>query len=139
MKADRVVLDTNVLISAALNSAGRPRQVVNALRRANSVLLFSVETFHELCSRFLGSKFDSYATRENRLVFLAELKTVSEWVAIAGAKLGCRDPEDDKFLETALVGEADCLVSGDRDLLTMSPFREIPILTPKAFLNRVAG
>ena len=60
---------------------------------------------------------------------------VSEWVSIAGAKLGCRDPDDDKLLETALMGEADCLITGDRDLLEMSSFHDIPILTPTAFLD----
>ena len=44
--------------------------------------------------------------------------------------LGCRDPADDKLLETALLGNADFLVSGDQDLLVMSPFHGIPILTP---------
>ena len=46
-----------------------------------------------------------------------------------------RDPDDDKLLETALTGEADCLVTGDRDLLVMAPFHGIPILTPAAFLT----
>ncbi len=50
--------------------------------------------------------------------------------AVLGAKLGCRDPTDDKLLETALLGRADCLITGDRDLLMMSPFHCIPILTP---------
>ena len=49
-------------------------------------------------------------------------------MSIAGAKLGCRDPDDEKLLETALTGEADCLITGDRDLLEMSPFHDIPIL-----------
>ena len=48
--------------------------------------------------------------------------------------MGCRDPDDDKFLETALQGGADCLITGDRDLLEMSPFMGIPIVTPAGFL-----
>ena len=44
--------------------------------------------------------------------------------------MGCRDLDDDKFLETALQGSADCLIAGDRDLLEMSPFMDIPILAP---------
>ena len=55
-------------------------------------------------------------------------------MAIAGAKLGCRDPDDDKFLKTALMGEANFLITGDRDLLEVSSFHEIPILTPADFL-----
>ena len=72
------------------------------------------------------------------MVYLAQLEAVSEWVSIAGAKLGCRDPDDDKLLETALMGEADCLVTGDRDLLAMSPFDGIPIMTPSDFLNSLS-
>ena len=54
-------------------------------------------------------------------------------MSIAGAKLGCRDPDGEKLLETALRGEADCLITRDWDLLEMSSFHDIPILTPGAF------
>ena len=135
MKAERVVLDTNVLISAALRPDGRPRAVVDAVREEHGVLLFSDATFDELRTRLLLQKFDRYVGREGRAVYLAQLEAVSEWVAIAGAKLGCRDPDDDKLLETALMGAADCLVTGDGDLLEMSPFQHIPILPPAGFLD----
>lgn len=46
----------------------------------------------------------------------------------------CRDPDDDKFLELAVGGEADVIVSGDNDLTVLDPFRGIPILTPDEFL-----
>ncbi len=128
------LMDTNVLISAALRPEGTPRAVVNAMRDANGVLLFCDETFEELRSRLFRPKFDRYVSRRGRALYLAQLEAVSEWVSITGAKLGCRDPDDDKFLETALLGEADCLITGDRDLLAMSPYREIPILTPAASL-----
>ena len=135
MKAERVVLDTNVLISAALRRDGRPRAVVDVVREERGVLLFSDETFDELRTRLLLAKFDRHVSREGRAVYLAQLEAVSEWVPIAGAKLGCRDPDDDKLLETALMGAADCLVTGDRDLLGMSPFQNIPILSPTGFLD----
>ena len=135
MKAERVVLDTNVLISAALRRDGRPRAVVDAVREERGALLFSDETFDELRTRLLLPKFERYVSREGRAVYLAQLEAVSEWVPIAGAKLGCRDPDDDKLLETALMGAVDCLVTGDRNLLEMSPFQNIPILTPTGFLD----
>ena len=135
MKAERVVLDTNVLISAALSPRGSPRGVVAAVREARGVLLFSEQTFDELRSRFHRPKFDRYVGWQGRAVYLAQLQAVSEWVSIAGAKFGCRDPDDDKLLETALMGAADCLVTGDRDLLEMSPFQDIPIVTPAGFLD----
>lgn len=133
MRAERVVLDANVLISAALRPDGPPRAVIDALRKERGVLLFSDETFDEVRTRLLLPKFDRYVSREGRAVYVAQLEAVSEWVPIAGAKLGCRDPDDDKLLETALMGAADCLVTGDRDLLGMSPFQNIPILSPTGF------
>jgi uncharacterized protein len=134
MRADRVVLDTNVLISALLQPKGPPRAAVDAVRTAGGVLLFSEQTFDELRTRLDRPKFDKYVSREGRALFLVQLDAVSEWVAITGARMGCRDPDDDKLLETAMMGEADCLVTGDRDLLVMSPFQDIPILNPADFL-----
>lgn len=135
MTAERVVLDTNVLISAALRPTGPPRAVVDTVRAANGILLFSEETFRELQTRLLGPKFDPWVGRKARALYLAQLQAVSEWISITGAKLGCRDPDDDKILETALMGDADLLVTGDRDLLVMTPFHGIPIMTPAGFFE----
>ena len=136
MSAERVVFDTNVLISAALLPRGTPRAALNAVRTASGVLLFSDETFQELSTRILRPKFDEYVSRSGRLLFLAQIEAVSEWVSIVGVKLGCRDPADDKLLETALMGQASSLVTGDRDLLSMSPFQGIPIVGPAKFRAR---
>lgn len=67
-----------------------------------------------------------------RLFAAAELVTITERVA------ACRDPKDDKFLELALNGKADVIVSGDADLLVLDTFRAIPILPPAAFLRGAA-
>ncbi len=107
------------------------------MRARNGVLLFSDETFHELRTRLRSPKFDPYVGRPARSVYLAQLEAVSEWVPIMGTKLGCRDPEDDKLLETAIMGEADCIVTGDQDLRVMSPFQDIPILSPTDFLGSI--
>ena len=108
--------------------------MVDLVRADNGVLLLSDETFAELRHRILGSKFDRYVGRESRANFVALLAAVAEWVPIAGARLGCRDPTDDKILETALMGRADHLVTGDGNLLAMSPFHGIPIITPARLL-----
>ena len=136
MSAERAVFDTNVLISAALLPRGTPRAALDAVRTASGVLLFSDETFQELSTRILRPKFDEYISRSGRLLFLAQIEAVSEWVSIVGVKLGCRDPADDKLLETALMGQASRLVTGDRDLLSMSPFQGIPIVGPAEFRAR---
>lgn len=132
----RVVVDTNVLISAALRPQGSPRAVIDSIRSVNGVLIFSDETFSELQSRFNRPKFDRYVSWDMRRVWLSQLEAVSEWVSITGVRLGCRDPDDEKLLETALIGDASCLVTGDHDLLTMPrELQRVPILTPSAFLE----
>ena len=102
----------------------------------NGVLIFSDETFSELQSRLNRPKFDRYVSQDLRRIWLSQLEAVSEWVAITGVRLGCRDPDDDKVLETALIGDVSFLVTGDHDLLTIpQPLRKVPILTPSAFLE----
>ena len=132
----RVVVDTNVLISAALRPRGSPRGVIDSVRSVNGVLIFSDETFSELQSRFNRPKFDRYVSGDMRRIWLSQLEAVSEWVSITGVRLGCRDPDDDKLLETASIGDASCLVTGDHDLLTMlQALQRVPNLTPSAFLE----
>jgi predicted nucleic acid-binding protein len=60
-------------------------------------------------------------------------------VAITHTINECRDPRDDKFLELAVSGRADYLVSGDKDLLVLHPFRMIPILRPDQLLTDFSG
>lgn len=131
--SERVVLDTNVLISAALIAAGNPSTVLRAVLDT-SVLVFSNETFEEVATRLSRAKFDGYAGVTLRERFLVELGAVAEWTTITGALRVCRDPDDDAFLETAVAGRADCLVTGNRDLLTLNPFRDVAIITPTDFL-----
>jgi putative PIN family toxin of toxin-antitoxin system len=63
------------------------------------------------------------------LMATAELVTITERFA------ACRDPKDDKFLELAVSGQADIIVTGDADLLVLNPFRDIPIVTPATFTS----
>jgi putative PIN family toxin of toxin-antitoxin system len=136
MKAERCVVDTNVLISALLQPSGRTAEVVEAIR-AGGTLVLSDETFAELASRLMRSKFDRYVDRALRQRFLSDLASVAEWVTVTGGVAASRDPDDDKFLETAINGEADCIVTGDADLLTLDPFNGVRILTPRDFPEAV--
>lgn len=137
MTIDRVVVDTNVLISAVLTTAGSPALLLNELRDRRATFLFSDETFRELQDRLLRPKFDRYVGSESRHRFLAQLDAVSEFVSIAARRMGCRDPDDDKFLETALLGDADILVSGHSDLLELNPFEQIKIYRPADALAEI--
>ncbi len=107
------------------------------MRTAGGVLVFSDETFIELATRLMRPKFDRYVDEPLRQRFLSDLASVAEWVALAGTVHACRDPDDDRFLETAINGEAECIVTGDTDLLVLDPFQGLRILTPGAFLELV--
>ena len=135
MTGERIVLDTNVLISGILSGSSLPAQ---ALERAitDGQLLAATATLHELMATLLSAKFDRYVSREGRDALLLRLAPLVEIVEIVQTIRASRDPNDDKFLEVAVNGRADVLVTGDRDLLKLHPFRGIAILTPAAYVGR---
>ncbi len=119
---DKVVVDTNVWIGAALSSTGAPAQVVKKVL-CDGVLVFSEFTFAELELRLWKPKFDRYLSLEIRRAILHDAKAVAEWVkpplAIT-SKAHSRDPDDDKFIHAALAASAPWLVTGDQDLLVVA-------------------
>jgi len=131
----RCVVDTNVIVSASVFSLSVPRHAVNRVL-IEGALLFSECTMDELKDVLFRSKFDRYVSREERALFLAQLGVAAEFVPIVQLVRECHDPKDDKFLEVALNGRADVIVTGDKDLLRMNPWREIAIINPAAFLER---
>ena len=133
-----IVLDTNVLVSAALFPLSRPCQVFEIVRGQGS-LIASVETLSEINDVLQRPRFDRYLRLIQREEFLEGLEEMVEIVEITETIQACRDPSDDKFLELAVSGNATHIVTGDRDLLDLHPFRGIPILTPGAFLAVVDG
>ena len=134
----RVVLDTNVAVSAALLRRSTPRKALDQVLEQGS-LLISVETIAELDEVLRRPRFNRYLREEGRLEFLGELVRGSELVEVTAQVAVCRDPNDDKFLELAVSGAATSIVSGDGDLLALHPFRGIAILSPQDFLVRLTG
>jgi len=94
-------------------------------------ILFPIESYDV----FRRKEFEKYVTETLRVEFLAALLRDSELVQITENVKVCRDPRDDKFLSLAISGNASCIVSGDKDLLVLNPFREIPIMPPAQFLE----
>lgn len=133
MKRERIVLDTNVLISGLLSATSSPaRAVEHAI--GHGQLLASTDTLRELMTKLLSPKFDRYVPRAQRDALLLRLAPLLEVVEIIQRVQACRDPDDDKFLEVAVNGRADVVVSGDRDLLELNPFRGMAIVSPTAYL-----
>jgi uncharacterized protein len=131
----RCVIDTNVFVSAGVFSPSVPRQAVSKALKGG-LLLFSEYTMDELKEVLFRSKFDRYVSREERALFLAQLGSVAEFVPIIQLLRECRDPKDDKFLEVALNGRADVIITGDADLLAMHPWRGIEILSAGDYLQQ---
>lgn len=130
----KFVIDTNTLVSSILMVSSVPDRTVKLIRHSG-IILISVATIEELQKVMNRPKFDKYVDREIRSEFIAQLTQQSELVEINEPVIACRDSKDDKFLELAVNGKADYLMSGDRDLLVLHPFRGIPIITPAAFLE----
>ena len=135
MTRDRVVLDTNVLISGLLSTTSTPAQAVERAI-SDGQLLASTATLRELMTKLLSPKFDRYVPRERRDALLLRLAPLIEIVEVVQRVQASRDPDDDKFLEVAINGRANVIVSGDGDLLDLNPFRGIAILAPAAYVAR---
>ena len=139
MKAERLVIDSNVWIAALISPTGAARQLVDAVLDNDIDILMSEATFTELVSRLDRPKFDRYREPEAWNLFLSELVELALWLEDAGTATGIsRDPDDDKFLALAAIGQADAIISGDRDLLELVTYEGIPILTPAQFMQRVS-
>lgn len=135
MKAERLVIDSNVWIAALISPTGTARQLVDAVLDHDVDILMSEATFAELVSRLDRPKFDRYREQEAWNLFLSELVELAAWHEDTGTATGIsRDPDDDKFLALAVTGQADAIISGDRDLLELAAHEGVPVLSPAQFL-----
>lgn len=130
----RCVFDTNVSVSALLFEHSTPARAFYKALNDGKVLL-SHDTIAELKEVISRQKFDRYLSQQDRDRFLAMLVLKGEIVEITESICACRDVKDDKFLELAVNGEADWLITGDDDLLVLHPFREVTIVTPAVYLE----
>ena len=133
-KKGRFVFDTNVIVSALLIKKSVARRAFDKARGAGDILL-SFETIEELYEVLNRPDFDRYISEDERLQFLTILVKEASLVEIAEHVKECRDPKDDKFLELAVSGKADFIISGDEDLQVLNPFRKIAVVSPREFLE----
>ncbi len=131
--ARRLVLDTNVVLSGLLFPGSTPSLAL--LKAQGDEVLASDATLLELVEVTSRIRFDRYIDLGIRQRLVAEFAYACETVEIVAPTRACRDPRDDKFLEVAVHGRADLIVSGDADLLALNPFRGIAILTPAQYLE----
>ena len=132
----RVVVDTNVFISAALKKQSFPALALRLVAQRGTLLKSGAterQLFEVLARPQLAALVDPVAVE-----WMRELLARAEAVVITERISACRDATDDKFLELAVNGHADVIVSGDADLLVLNPFRGIPVVPPAAFVRGAA-
>jgi putative PIN family toxin of toxin-antitoxin system len=135
----RAVIDAGVFVSALIRKQGTTGDVLGALRDGRFTAIYTTDIVVEVIDVLGRAKFrmkyhiepDDITALVNLIRLRGELVTPTQKVT------ACRDPKDDKFLEAALVAKADCVVSGDADLLVLNPFEGISILRPAEFLARL--
>jgi len=128
----RCVIDSNVWVSA-LVFGGNPRKIFTNVVQNGWRVVVSEEILTEV-RRILNQKFPDFVQDFEDLVtvlqpYVSIVKLGSESVTVS------RDKDDDMVIETALLGKADFIITGDKDLLVIARFKSIVIVTPQYFLS----
>ncbi len=132
---DFFVFDTNSLISASILPNSSLRQAFEKALKLGSIAS-SQEVFEEYMEVLFRRKFDKYfISNEERFAIINLIGTKLLIFSPVEIIADCRDPKDNKFLELAISSNASCIITGDKDLLFLHPFRGIPILNAADFIN----
>ncbi|HEY3318518.1 MAG TPA: putative toxin-antitoxin system toxin component, PIN family [Coriobacteriia bacterium] len=134
MAKSRILLDTNVLVSAYV-SGGKPRRLLEAAEAGRFTLISSVHIVNELADVLCRPRF--HPDEDDVATFVEELTELADIVAVEAADHGeCRDADDQAVLLAAVLGKADVIVTGDHDLLELRD-PPMPIVTVDAMLQRL--
>ena len=132
----KVVVDCNVLNSAALSENGTAAKALKVVENSH-LMMMSAKTLVEFSDTILKTKFDKYFSPiDIRFAIITKYSNACELIEPFHRIRICRDPKDDMYLELALSGKADVIISGDPDLQVLHPFEGISIISPKAFLEK---
>lgn len=132
----RAVVDTGVFVSALIHRTGTTGAVLRALRDGHFTVIYTTIILVEIIDVLGRPSFRlKYHIEPDDITALINLIRMRGELATPQRKVNvCRDPKDNKFLEAALSSAADCVVSGDADLLDLTFYEGIPILRPAEFL-----
>ncbi len=131
----RIVLDTNVIISAFI-TRGVCRRLFEYCAESHQIVIseFILNEFSSTLIRKFGFTAEEIEEASASLILCGELVepvTFGEQI--------CRDPDDDHVLGTAIAGNADYIVTGDRDLLVLERFHTVEIISPSEFMDYEVG
>ena len=128
------VFDANAIISAVLLPGSTPRRAFDKACARGRILL-SEPIITELDDVLRRPRFEKYIREDERIHFLVALLREAHIARVTETVVDCRDPKDNKYLALAHDAQAACIVTGDKDLLVLNPYRGISILTPRQFLD----
>jgi putative PIN family toxin of toxin-antitoxin system len=134
----RAVWDPGVLIAAALNPQGTPGYGLLALIAGRWTLIASPMLLDELDDVLQRRRFRRYLSRADAMDFIGDIQALADVCKDPPRQRRrlTRDPADDYLVALAQATKADCLVSGDRDILD-APDPGVEVITPKAFVGRL--
>ena len=124
------------MVSAIIFAQSLSRPAFEKALGSGSILL-SLPLWNEICEVLARQKFQRYFRTDQKNRFLQEISENAEFVKIVHLVTACRDPKDNMVLELAVSGQADYIVTRDKDLLTLDPFQGIRIVTPELFLDTI--
>ncbi|MCW3109857.1 MAG: Nucleotide binding protein PINc [Segetibacter sp.] len=133
-----IVIDNNALISAVILKASVTAKAFN-IAVSNFRIIYSFATLLEFQNVLFREKFDKYISYKDRIDFLNYFLIHFFEVQVTCSITACRDTKDNKFLELAVDGNAEYILTGDKDLLALHPFRNISIITPAEFLEKFSN
>lgn len=128
----------NTLLSALFNEESSSGLALKKARMSGT-LLVSREIVEEYIIVFSREKFNRWVQIETRIDFIENIISNSISINPEQSIKACRDPKDDKYLSLAVSAQASYIVTGDKDLLVLNPFQQIPILNPSDFLASFEG
>ena len=129
----RVVFDTNALISALIVPSSVPAKALD-LAVEHFEIIVSKATWQEFEQKIKKTSLERYfRNTQDRDAAIHAINRVVTHVAVRSVVTDCRDPKDNPFLELALDGKAETILSGDKDLLVLNPWRGVCIQSPGDF------
>lgn len=129
----KIVIDTNVIISGLMFPGSIPNQAIK-IAEQNNEILYSQETFLEIQRVLKKPKIVKIVIDKKVQEFYQNINELWKCVCPKKTINDCRDTKDNKFLEVAIEGNADVIITGDQDLLVLHPYHNIYILSPQDFL-----
>lgn len=129
----RIILDSNILISYLFLKETKLKLIVDRIIQ-NNVILISQQTFNELVTTLEKDKIKKLIQQDIK-EFLRLYELYAERIDIVSNISDCRDSKDNIFLELAVDGDADIIITGDKDLLTLDPYHKTRIISLKEYIN----